>query len=640
VSSRAARRRRSGAQVAVKARPPAGGVTYTGEQVAQLLMATRQNGNAAPMPVPPSWAVDPFGPGRPLPPAPINKPRPDTGRAEPRLWEYPVSTNLQIDSRRQIPWRILQEAADIPLFRKCIERRKSICNLGFSVGVDPDVVAREAATAGEAKQDVEKALRKQYADDIAKLSDFLAEPDRANGMDWTMWCSALMENQLVFDATCIYTQRSFGNDVLGFNVIDGKTIKILLDERGGRPQPPFPAWQQIMYGFPRGEFTAETTADGKPAPGFAADQLLYKRRVYRPHTPYGMSPTEIAILDGMVWMRRMGWILAEYTEGAVPTTILETDNAINWDVAQWEAWLHALNDQLGGNTSERMKFRMFPPGVKAVQTAEIPERYKPDYDLFLIKLVAGDFGMPASEIGFTEPGALGASFHEGEEDILYRQTRLPDAQWLGGIATELAVKQLGAPAALQVSILGLESEDEAAADAVALQQVQSGRMTLNQDNDRRGVASYDFPEADMPMLMTARGVVFLEGASKSAPPGTLIGPAMAPPTAAPPGGVPGDPAAGAPAADDSDAAAEPEEPPGGKPAAAATAKAEAAAFRSWMRKGHGRNRLFTSSLTRAEADRLAPELLESRLVVFKDADAGPKALALAGRGLAGTGTRR
>jgi hypothetical protein len=619
--SRSSNRNRHRGGAVVKARPPAGGVSFSPEQLAAVLAAaTRTPGRATEMPRPPQWSTDPFGPGRPLPSAPINQVRPDTGRAEPRLFEYPVSANIQIDSRRHIPWKILQDAAEVPLIRKCIERRKSICNLGYAVVVDPDVVAREAATAGQAKQDVEKVLRKKYASEIERISGFFTMPDQANDLDWTLWTSGLMDNQLTFDATCVYTQRSYGGDVLGFNIIDGKTIKPLLNERGGRPLPPYPAYQQILYGFPRGEYTADANPDGTVA-GLPADQLMYKRRIYRSKTPYGLPPTEIALLDAMVWMRRMGWIMAEYTEGVMPDVLMETDGATDWDVTQWEVWLQALNEHLGGNTPERYKFKLMPPGVHAVQSAQVAERYKPDYDLFLIKLVAGDFGMPASEIGFTEPGALGASFHEGEQDILYRQTRIPDAQWLGGIATELAVKQLAAPKALKVIILGLESEDEAAADAVAEQQVRSGRMTLNQDNDRRGAASYDFDEADMPMLMTGRGVVFLEGASKQAPPGELIEPVTAPKPA--PGQEP----------PEEDQADEDVKPGPAKP----TAKAEAVTLRKWARKsGHARP-FACQSLTADLAKVLCPELAASPQVVFKDADARGKALA--GHGLAGTGTR-
>jgi hypothetical protein len=657
MSSRSARRNRH--RPAAKAlqpgprqpRLPAGQATYTGDQVAALLMAAQQiQGRAVPMPRPPSWATDPFGPGIPLDPSPINTPRPDTGRAEPRLWEYPVATNLQIDARRHIPWRILQEAADIPLFRKCIERRKSVCQLDFTVGVDPKAVARLAASAGQAKIDVESQLRKENEAEIARISDWLAVPDRKNGLDWAQWTSLLMENRLVFDATVVYPRRTYGGDLFALESIDGKTIKPLLDEYGGRPLPPFPAYQQIMYGFPRGEFTADADLDGSGKPvigpdgrprisGLSADDLLYERTILRPHSPFGLSATEIALLDGMVWMRRMGWIMAEYTEGAVPATIVETDGALDWSVPQWEAWLTALNDQLGGNTDERMKFRLFPPGTHAVQTADVPERYKPDYDLFLIKLVAGDFGLPASEIGFTEPGALGASFHEGEEDILNRQTRRPDASWLAGIATRLAIRQLGMPPVLSVQILGLESEDEAAADAVAAARVADGRMTRNEDRARRGEPPYNFVEADMPTLDTGRGIVFLEGASLAAQPGVLIGPAMAAPTSAPPGGDPDAGRAGQADADDNDDADPPEPQRGAGPARRqpGAAKAEVAAYRSWARKP-GRSRAFECQLlTKALAP---PDMAaDPRVIFFKADDAGPKAPAPRSRGLAGSGIR-
>ena len=488
------------------------------------------------MPVPPQWSTDTFGPGRPLPPAPINAVRPDTGRAEPRLWEYPVSTNLQIDARRHVPWRILQEAADIFLIRECIESRKAVCQLDYAVIVDPGAVAREAAATGGAKKDIESELRDKYKAQISAATDWLACPDRQNGLDWPKWTSLLMENSLKFDAGVVYPQYSYGGDCIAWRIIDGKTIKPLLDEDGAVPMPPFPAYQQILYGFPRSEFTATPDLDasgkiaygqdGRPrVSGFPSDTLMYERRVIRNESPYGMSDVEIALLSVMLWMRRFGWMMGEYDQSAMPATLVETDNAITWDVTQWEAWLHALNDQLAGSTAERLKLRLMPPGTHVVQAAGIPEQYRPDYDLFLVKLVCGALKTPASEIGFTETGALGASFHEGDEDILYRRARIPDAQWLSGIATRLAQRHIGMPSALKVTILGLESEDEAAADAVALQQVQSGRITINEDRARLGLTPYNFDEADKPMLMTARGVVFLEGASHAGAAGDADRPA-------------------------------------------------------------------------------------------------------------------
>lgn len=636
MSSRSARRNRG--RAVSKAVPPSafggrggGGVTFSTAQVTAMLAAQQQlssgNTQVQRLPDSPYWETAPFGPGRRLPPAPINVPREDTGRPEPRLWEYPVSWNLQVDDRWHVPWQVLQTAADMPLFRKCIERRKSVCQLDFTVTVDPKAVAREAQASGSAKTDVESALRQKYMAEISRVTDWLQVPDRKNDLDWSAWTSLLMENRLKFDASVVYPRRTYGGDLFAFEVIDGKTIKPLLDEYGGRPMPPYPAYQQVMYGFPRGEFVATTdNPDNSSAVpgGYRSDQLYYERSIYRSESPYGMSATEIALHDGLVWMKRMGWIMAEYDDGTMPTGLLETGEATEWTPTQWRDWQRALNDHLGGSTQERHKFPLLPPGVTMVQGQEVAERYKPDYDMFLIKLVAGDFGLPASELGFTEAGALGASFHEGEEDILNRQTRRPDAQWLSNYATKLAIRELGMPNVLRVQILGLESEDEAAADAVAQEQVANARGTLNEDRARRGLPPYDFPEADMPMLITARGVVFLEGASSQAPPGTLIGPAVAPPAGAPgeppqPGGQPGE-----------GEGHQGDDEQGGEPAAKS---AERHVLRLWAKSRLRKpgDQFVCKSLTAADA----PKYATDPRVVFKD---GPGKV-LAGTGPAGSGTK-
>jgi hypothetical protein len=644
--SRRSARNRHRAQLAVKARrPPAnpGGITLSGDQLAAILNSQRagQGGQlAAPLPRPPQWSQDAFPPGTPLVPAYINRRRADTGRAEPRLFELPISSNINVNTAPYVPWRVLNEAADMPLFRKCIERRKGICDLDFVVTVDPKAVAREASAAGQHEKDVESAMRDKYAADIVRVSDWLTTPDAQNDQEWPDWTKALMENRLVYDAVAVYPQISYGGELLALRVLDGSTIKPLLDEYGARPAPPFPFAQQILYGFPRGEFTAtvELGPDGKPTvPGWPSDELMYERTVYRPKTPYGMSATEIALLDGIIWMRRMGWMIAEYTEGVMPAAHVEVDGATDWDVPQWEAWQNALNDHLGGNTAERLKFPLFPPGTKPVQSATIPEQYKPDYDMFLVKLVAGDFGLTATELGFPEVGSLGASFHEGEEDVLNRVTRLPDARWLSKIATKLARRHLAMPNVLMVKILGLESEDEAAADTTAANQVSSGRMTLNEDRARRGEPAYDFPEADMPMLTGQRGLVFIEGASSLGPPGTLIQPAAVKP------GDPGDSATqnGDPDDDDQPAAKPPAARPAGgsKPPAAkkaaASAEAEVTAYRTWARRGGPRGTFTCNVVTKASVAALAPDMAADGRVLFKDAD-GPKAPAR--RGLAGAGT--
>lgn len=624
MARRSARNRGTAVARTPARRPPAnpGGVTLSGDQLTAVLAAQqRANQLATPLPRPPQWAADPFGPGFPLRPAPINRVNPKTGRAAPRLFELPISTNLNIGTAPFVPWKTLSDAADMPLFRKCIERRKSVAGLGYAVVVDPEAISREAAATKQAAKDVESGLRDKYMPEITRITDWLEYPDRKQGYNWEQWAGQLMEARLVYDATAVYPRRTFGGDLFALEIIDGSTIKPLLDESGGRPLPPAPFAQQILYGFPRGEFVADTIEVGGQLAvpgGMTTDQLVYERTIIRPKTPYGMSATEIALLDGMLWMRRMGWLAAEYTEG-VTGALLETDNAIDWTVTEWEDHLLALNDRLGGDTAERLRWSLLPPGTKAVLPAEVAERYKPEMDRFLVTLVCGDFGIPPSEIGFTETGALGSSFHEGEEDILQRNVRQPDANWIGSIATRLARRQLGMPAALKVKVLGLESEDEAAADQVADQRVRGGRATLNEDRARRGEAPYGFPEADMPMVLTGRGVVFLEGASQQAPPGELVGPVQAPP-------------AGAPLEGEEDGSGD--EGQGDDAPPAASKSAELAALRKWLGKHPSPSRPFAcKALTAADA----PQYAADPRVAFKAGDGGrPKASS--GTGPAGRGT--
>lgn len=641
--------RRRGPARAAKAVPPSafsgrggGGVTYSAEQVAAMMSAQAKlssgNTRAEPLPSSPFWETAPFGPGRRLVPAPINVPRADTGRAEPRLWQFPVSWNLQVDDRAHVPWQTLRRAADMPLFRKCIESRKGICQNDFTVTVDPAAVAREAHATGSSKTDVEAGLRDKYLADISRVTDWLQVPDRKNDLAWNDWCSLLMENRLKYDAAVVYPRKTYGGDIYSFEIVDGSTIKPLLDESGGRPLPPYPAFQQMLYGFPRGEFTADCDPD-QPDPltgkaripgGYPADVLYYQKSVYRSESPYGMSPTEIALFDGLLWMRRMGWVLAEYTEGVMPTGLLETSEETSWTPQQWEDWARALNDHLAGNTAERHRWPLMPPGVKFVQGEEIAEKYQPDYDMFLITLVAGDFGLPPSEIGFTQTGALGASFHEGEEDILYRKTRLPDANWLAAYATKLAIRELGMPPALKVQILGLEWEDEAAADATAQSRVSSARMTLNEDRARQGLPPYDFEEADKPMLITGRGVVFLEGASKQAPPGTLVGPAVAPPA-----GMAGAAQDGQDGQGPQDSGEDQGDEDGEQDASPAAKTAELSALRKWLSKHPNPARPFTCKALTA-SDIPGMEYATDPRVVLKAGDDAPKALS--GTGPAGSGT--
>lgn len=614
-------------------------------------MTTSQVGTGVAIPLPRDpLDLSPFGPMHGMPPSPIDPVNPRTGRPEPRLSEFEVGWNLPGNDYRLVPWTVLRSAArQIDIVRRCIElRKRHVAPLRWAWTVSEDAVEQALMSRrGAARADIEAELRERLQPEIGRLTAFWKRPWRANGLNFKQWASMLLEEHLVVDAVVVYPQMTYGGECLNMEIISGDTIKPLRDHRGALPRPPFPAFQQILYGFPRGEFTAtvDDTPEGTVVPGgFAADQLYYYRGTPFANTPYGLSAVEQALISARLYLKRQGWLLSEYDDGVTPNTwLIPPANAADmlgekFTVQKRREWEQGVNDELGGNTAARHRIKVPPPGFEPKQMTNIAEQFKPDFDYFLIRVLASHLDITLPELNITEPGGLGASgYHEGQEDVQNRIGTRPTATTLEDIVNDLSYQFLRAPSELTFKVLGLESEDEAAQDAVAQARVQTGRMTINEDRDRQGQPRYPFAEADKPMLMTQRGVVFLEGASQVSPPGELVMPVQD----VSPGAATGTPSARqpAPAQDEADPqepaaggktetekAAVPDDPVRQEIAVKANSAAklrELTAYRRWLEKHANPRRPFVLEHLTAEDVGPAP-----RSAVFKDADgggAGPKA---------------
>ncbi|MEV7034627.1 phage portal protein [Streptomyces sp. NPDC093272] len=512
---------------ATKAVAPAATQTFTSAQVGTLVAATAQAARAdgTYLPLPRTEPQVPFGPGVPLQPAAIDPLRPD-GRTDPRFNEYPVTSNLPGVGDRLVPWKVLRDAADAGgLPRRCIEIRKAeVTTLDWAVTITKEAVEAAQAATDKPRSEVEQELRQRLSPEMVRCTRFWQKPDPGQDENFAEWVGKILEEHFVLDAIAIYPRRTFGGDLYALEVLDGSTIKPLRDHRGGRPLPPNPAFQQILWGFPRGEFVADVDDENNVIGGYGSDQLVYKRRNVRAHTPYGYSAVEQALEDVDVWLRRRKWIRDEYTEGTVPAGFMTSQGQTSWTPSQLKEYETDLNDAYGGSTASRHRLRVLPPGFGIETPEDFGEKYKPEYDLFLIKQIAAHFDVTIAELGYTETGGLGSTgWHEGQAAVQQRKATLPTLRWLQQMLTSISRAHLGMPEELEFRFLGLEEEDEANADEVARQRVIWGRMTLNEDRDRIGQPRYDFPEADMPMVMTSRGVILLAGASQRGEAGTTVG---------------------------------------------------------------------------------------------------------------------
>ena len=597
--------------------------TFTPAQVAALLGSVSVNGQVTGVmnPLPRTDPMVAFGPGVPLIPAPLDPVRQDTGRPEPRLTEYPVSTNIPGITDRLVPWKVLRDAAGVGgLARRCIELRKNeVATLDWTIAIAQGAAEKaQADNPGMARADIEAELGRRLGPEIARCTKFWEEPNPREGENFAEWVSKLLEEHLVLDAIAIYPRLTYGGDLYALEITDGSTWKVLRDNTGGRPQPPQPAYQQILWGFPRGEFVADTDDEGNIVNGYRSDRLIYKRRNVRTFTQYGYSAVEQALEDIDVWLRRRKWIRDEYTEGTVPTGMIRNEGTTGWTAEQILDYERSLNDAYSGQTGERHRLRVLPPGFHLETNQDIAEKYRPDYDLYLIKQIASHFDVTIAELGFTEAHGLGSTgWHEGQADVQHRKATLPTLRWLQQLLTTISRKHLGMPQELEFRFLGLEDEDEAAADEVARQRIVWGRMTLNEDRDRTGLPRYPFPEADMPMVMTTRGVVFLEGASDYATPGVPLMPGSGDAGEQPvPDYTAADAGGGGDVEDDEEEAAASAR---GKQSEAV--KTELAAFRRWSKKNPSPRRPFAFQVV-TKAD--APDLAFDNRVVFAGGERGPK----------------
>lgn len=412
--------------------PGAQQTSYSTDYLRQLQARGIGGGGATRLPVNRLDQV-PFGPGVPLIPATIDQLLP-SGRPAPRRFEYPVSWNLQVSTTRAIPWSVLRDSADqVSIMRSCIEVVKAtLTGLEWSFGIDSTRAQHLAKRSGDSMHTVTADLQDRYADDIDRLHTFWEKPDRINNWTFSDWLGALMEDQLVLDATAAYPHLNLRGELHSLELIDPSTVKPLLDERGATPQWPHPSFQQVLFGFPRGEFTQSPPEDvarefvsavyGPPdregaVPG---DALIYKVRNRRTRSPYGFSCVEQALTDVDLWLRRYEWLKTEYSAGVTPDMIVQVEaNMTPEQLRQYEA---VFNDDLSGQSAERRRARFLPAGFTPSYPNMAGEKFTSDLDLHLIRLICAAFDVLPTSLGFTPNhgmGGMGGVGHQQAERDCY-----------------------------------------------------------------------------------------------------------------------------------------------------------------------------------------------------------------------------
>jgi hypothetical protein len=490
-------------------RLPAGASTMTEQEMRNRAGGSigQSYGNNVPLPRNPWLSMVPFGPGLPITPGAINPLRPD-GRPDPRRFEYQVAQNINVTETRLISFKTLRAAADqIDILRRCVEVTKSkLSGLDWDIVLGSDASEKIAAESGGDHVRAMAKAREKYTDEINRVREFWENPDRANGLTFTDWLMIAAEETLVIDALAIFPQPTVGGDLYGLQILDGATIKPLIDDRGMRPISPAPAYQQILYGFPRSEFSAN--ADDPAADGeFTADDLAYMVRNRRTTSVYGFSPVERALPLADIYLRRQQWIRAEYTDGVMPDLMFTTDAEWGTNPDLLRAYENILNDDLAGQTEQRKRARLLPTGLTPISNEGYGEKFKDTLDDYLITSICGHFGVQPSEIGFAPKGGLGgAGFQEGQAENAEAIGIQPLANWYSKMITNLSYAYLGMPRELEFKLMTSKRLDNEANARKSQIEVTSAGKTINERRSELGLPLLDTPQADMPLLVAGADI--------------------------------------------------------------------------------------------------------------------------------------
>ena len=487
--------------------PPGAQVTEINQS--QLLQSQQQYGMGTMTPLErQAWLASvPFGPSRPLTPSAIN-PLGEDGRPDPRRWQYPVAWNINVTDQRVVPWVMLRTAADqIDIIRRCVEVLKA-----RMAGMDWDITFSDSASeiiSAESGSDHVRAMQKardKFAPDIARMREFWQTPDRMNGYSFKEWLNMVLEELLVLDALAIYPHPDMKGDLHSLNVLDGTTIKPLLDDLGNRPMHPFPAYQQILYGFPRGEFLA-TSDDAQYDGEYSADELIYKVRNPRTWTPYGLSPVERALTVADIYLRRQQWLRSEFTDGVMPDMMFKTDESFGHNPELLRAYENILNDDLAGQTAQRKRARVLPGGLDPIDFSSHSEKFSATLDEYLIKAICGHFGVLPSEIGYADGGALGGAGQQVGEAASGEVIGVePLMLWVADLISDISYKFLGMPRELVFQFNGGRETDDTAMASRRDIEVKGGQRSLNEARAELNLPLIDSPAADAPLLSIGAGL--------------------------------------------------------------------------------------------------------------------------------------
>lgn len=422
-----------------------------------------------------------FGPGEPLPPmAP-----PEEQAIGPRQFDFGVGRNLTMrpraDEAQITPMAALRSVADTyDVARLCIQEiKRQISGHKWEI-VSKDQIAgdRTAADPNAGRVDV--------------LRGFWRHPDGVHRFD--EWIKMALEEVLVIDALPLFKHRTLGGQLGALEIVAGDTIKVLIDQRGRVPDPPNPAYQQIIKGLVRGQYSR--------------DEMLYGRLNPRAGSAYGQSPTEWCLLAINTALRKQLYELAYYKDGNIPDALLPFPGE-KVTPEQIRLFQDYIDTRLKGDSETRRGMTAVPvPGntTASFRPYEFRQpRWERDLEEWMLQIVCAAYGIAPAEIGFTHH--VNRATAQGQENAAER--KLTDyLNYLAAIINGINEDEFGERDLAFVWMDTKPEEDTLKMAQVDKLRIETGQRTPDELRQRDGLDSLN-EGGDEAFIITASGPVLM-----------------------------------------------------------------------------------------------------------------------------------
>lgn len=426
-----------------------------------------------------------FGPGEPL--------RPAAPKEAPRRNDYMVSRNTMWTPRaeegRAVTYSQMRAVARLHgVLRTVIEKRKDeIKGLEWDISVKP-----------------EYANGTDYKDEINRVRKFWEKPDLETPFD--QWLNAVLEDLYVIDAPTLFKERDRLGRFRSLQIIDGATIKVLVNDSGRIPKAPELAFEQIIKGQPR-------TGYVKPIPGINPYLLTGEPRLvasmdvetftnfnelyYRPYNiasdgVYGFSHVESIIMTVNMALRRDTSLLKWFTDGNIPAALASVPE--NWTADQIDQFQTMFDTYLAGDLGKRSGLHFIPSGMNTLQGLQ-QLTFDSIFDQWLARIICARFN--TSPLPYVSQ--INRAVSEQMEEASRDEGLVPVMQYLCEWFNDIIENDMGCPHLQFKWVPGQNyGKDDAFIDDMRL---KAGAMTIDQFNEQVGKPALENGLGNVPLIL-------------------------------------------------------------------------------------------------------------------------------------------